>query len=53
MQVVTTDINSYQRLVDALLAERIGMKRYFTYIVTKNVKAAAPPFELLLGRQDD
>ncbi|MCT8974198.1 Lrp/AsnC family transcriptional regulator [Microbaculum marinisediminis] len=53
LQIVTTDINAYQRLVDALLGERIGLKRYFTYIVTKDVKAdAAPPLGHLLGRQD-
>lgn len=49
LQVVTRDINSYQRLVDALLAERIGLKRYFTYVVTKDVKSAPPPLALLLG----
>lgn len=52
LQIVTADINSYQRLVDALLGERIGLKRYFTYIVTKDVKADAPPLGHLLGRQD-
>jgi Lrp/AsnC family transcriptional regulator of ectoine degradation len=52
LQIVTTDINSYQRLIDALLGERIGMKRYFTYIVTKDVKSGtAPPLHLLLGGQ--
>jgi len=54
LQVVTSDINAYQRLVDALLSERIGLKRYFTYIVTKDVKSSgAPPFGILLGRQED
>jgi len=54
LQIVTTDINSYQRLIDALLAERIGLKRYFTYIVTKDVKSGgAPPFALLLSGQED
>lgn len=48
LQVVTTDINSYQRLIDALLESRIGLARYFTYIVTKNVKATPPPLSLLL-----
>lgn len=43
MQVVTVDINSYQRLIDGLLARDIGLKRYFTYIVTKAVKRPVLP----------
>ncbi len=50
LQVVTRDIDSYQRLVDDLLARRTGLARYFTYIVTKPVKhSAMPPFSTLLG----
>lgn len=47
MQVVTRDVASYQALMDAMLAARIGLKRYFSYIVTKEVKSGAPPFGLL------
>lgn len=50
MQVVTRDIDSYQRLIDGLLAAGLGVKRYFTYIVTKDVKAAPAPLEALVGR---
>ena len=50
LQVVTRDIDAYQRLIDAMLDARIGLARYFTYIVTKPVKGAAPPpFEALLA----
>ncbi len=53
LQIVTRDIDAYQRLVDDMLDARIGLARYYTYIVTKAVKApAAPPFALLT-RQDD
>jgi len=38
LQIVTRDIDTYQRLVDRLLEARLGLKRYFTYIVTKPVK---------------
>lgn len=48
-QVVTRDIDSYQRLIDALLAQRVGVRRYFTYVVTKDVKAAPPPLGALLA----
>lgn len=48
LQVVTRDIDSYQRLVDHLLEARIGVARYFTYVVTKPVKSSMPPLERLL-----
>jgi Lrp/AsnC family transcriptional regulator of ectoine degradation len=48
LQIVTRDIDAYQRLIDAMLDARIGLARYFTYIVTKPVKGTAPPpFEAL------
>lgn len=48
MQIIARDIDAYQRLIDRLLDQRIGVRRYFTYIVTKDVKTAAPVFETLL-----
>ncbi|WP_170430225.1 Lrp/AsnC family transcriptional regulator [Ruegeria arenilitoris] len=48
LQIVTRDIDAYQRLIDQMLDARIGLSRYFTYVVTKPVKGAgAPPLELL------
>ena len=53
MQIVTRDIDAYQRLIDSMLDARIGIARYFTYIVTKEVKSAAmPPFELFADQMD-
>ena len=50
LQIVTRDIDAYQRLVDEMLEAHVGLARYFTYIVTKPVKGpAVPPLELLLG----
>lgn len=50
MQIVTTDIDTYQRLIDEMLEARIGLARYFTYIVTKPVKSPAlPPLDALIG----
>lgn len=50
VQIVTRDIDSYQRLVDHLLEARVGLARYFTYVVTKPVKAAGTlPLDLLTG----
>lgn len=51
MQVVTKDIEAYQALIDAMLEARLGLSRYFSYIVTKAVKSlSAPPFDLLTGQ---
>lgn len=50
LQIVTRDIESYQALIDHMLEARIGLARYFTYIVTKPVKGPAlPPLDLLFG----
>lgn len=43
LKVVCRDIDTYQRLVDRLLDMDVGLKRYYTYIVTKSVKSAAAP----------
>ncbi|MEO3997793.1 Lrp/AsnC family transcriptional regulator [Mesorhizobium sp. CAU 1732] len=49
LKVVTRDIDTYQRLVDALLEREIGIDRYFTYIVTRTVKEeTALPLDDLL-----
>ncbi|MWD26299.1 winged helix-turn-helix transcriptional regulator [Aquicoccus sp. SCR17] len=50
LQVVTRDIDAYQRLIDRLLEARIGLARYYTYIVTKPVKGSyGPPLDLIAG----
>ncbi|VFT46221.1 AsnC family transcriptional regulator [Pseudomonas aeruginosa] len=45
------DIDHYQRFIDQLLLEDLGIERYFTYIVTKVIKPldAAVPAEALAG----
>jgi len=42
LKVVSDDIDAYQRLIDRLLTLELGIERYFTYVVTKSVKAADP-----------
>ncbi|MBZ6076650.1 Lrp/AsnC family transcriptional regulator [Microvirga puerhi] len=46
LKVVSDSIDSYQRLIDKLLALDLGIERYFTYVITKNVKTTDPPFDL-------
>jgi Lrp/AsnC family transcriptional regulator of ectoine degradation len=49
LKITTKDIQSYQALIDQLLAEKIGIDRYFTYVITKSVKVGGfPPLDLLV-----
>ena len=43
LQIVARDIDAYQRLIDEMLDARIGLSRYFTYVVTKPIKGKGPP----------
>ena len=49
LEVVAPDVAGYQQLIDGILASGIGVKRYFTFVVTKPVKSTPPPLELLRG----
>lgn len=54
MQMTCSDIEHYQTTIDQLLESRIGLAKYYTYVVTKPVKSpGAPPFAALLAAQDD
>ena len=43
LKVITADVESYQRLVDRLLSAGIGLRRYYSYVVTKPVKNVPEP----------
>ncbi len=47
MQVIAPDVAAYQTLMDGLLESRAGVKRYYSYIVTKPVKSGPPPLRTL------
>ncbi len=50
LQVMARDIEAYQAMIDEWLEQRIGLARYFTYVVTKSIKTpGALPLERLLG----
>lgn len=54
LQVVARDIDAYQRLIDQLLESRLGLVRYFTYIVTKPVKRpSGVPLDPFLSAADE
>lgn len=42
LKIVARDVDAYQRLIDRLLIDDVGIDRYFTYIVTKPVKGPVP-----------
>ena len=52
LKVVTASVDEYQRLVDRLLRANIGLKRYYTYIVTKPVKNSQSLPDALLRHID-
>ncbi len=43
VRIVAKDIKAYQTLVDEILGAGLGVKRYFTYVVTKSVKHGPIP----------
>ena len=51
MKLVVPDVDAYQRLMDRLLDEDIGIERYFGYIVTKPVKSSFPVLEGLVDTE--
>ncbi len=42
MKVVSPGLVAFQDLMEALLAAELGIERYMTYIVTREIKSAAP-----------
>ncbi|MBW3096205.1 Lrp/AsnC family transcriptional regulator [Pseudohoeflea coraliihabitans] len=49
LYIVSRDIDTYQRMIDTLLGDGVGLARYFTYIVTKPVKDGPLPLKALLA----
>lgn len=49
LHIVTSEIDSYQRFMDQLLERPLGIRRYFSYVVTKPIKTGGNlPFDSLL-----
>jgi Lrp/AsnC family transcriptional regulator of ectoine degradation len=49
MTVVTTRLSAFQDLMDEMLSAELGIDRYMTYIVTRDVKAAQPDLARLMA----
>lgn len=52
LKIAARDVDEYQRFVDRLLGKEIGLKRYYTYVVTKRVKQAGS-LQLPLPGEDE
>lgn len=54
LRIATRDIDAYQRLIDIMLNDDIGLKKYYTYVVTKKVKETKVlPAKLLSSSRKD
>jgi Lrp/AsnC family transcriptional regulator of ectoine degradation len=49
LTVVTTSLAAFQNLMDGMLSEELGIDRYMTYIVTREVKSAQPSLSRLIA----
>lgn len=47
LKVVARDLESYQKLVEDLLAANVGVNRYYSYVVTTPVKEGPLPVDVL------
>lgn len=47
LKVVAPNLASFQHVMDDLLSEELGIARYMTYIVTREIKSAQPNIGLL------
>jgi Lrp/AsnC family transcriptional regulator, regulator of ectoine-degradation genes len=46
-KVVVPHLDDYQTLIESLLNQQVGIKRYYSYVVTAPVKSGPVPVELL------
>jgi len=51
-KVLARDLETYQGFMDRLLAAGLGIRRYFTYVVTKPVKRVPPPVTRIVQNDD-
>ncbi|MDM7932733.1 Lrp/AsnC family transcriptional regulator [Tabrizicola sp.] len=49
LTVVTTSLSSFQAVMEGMLIAELGIDRYMTYIVTREIKAAQPDLGRLVA----
>ena len=52
LKVITPSLDSFQILMDSMLAEDLNIGRYMTYIVTRHVKSSQPNISKLTAEAD-
>lgn len=52
MTVITDSLPAFQTLMDAMLDAELGIDRYMTYIVTRQIKSARPDLGRLAAARD-
>ena len=52
LKILTPSLAEFQDLMESLLAEELGIDRYMTYIVTREVKSGPPNLVRLLAEPD-
>lgn len=50
MKVFCPTLAAFQNLMESLLAAELGIQRYMTYIVTREIKSESPNLARLVGR---
>jgi Lrp/AsnC family transcriptional regulator of ectoine degradation len=50
MKVFSPNLAAFQKLMESLLAAELGIQRYMTYIVTREVKSESPNLAALAAR---
>ena len=50
LKAVTSSLTSFQALMQAMLADELGVDRYMTYIATRIVKASRPNLAKLAAK---
>jgi len=53
MKVVSPNLAAFQQLMESLLAAELGIDRYMTYIVTREVKSESPNLAQLTARTEN
>lgn len=51
LKVVASDLENYQKLIESLLDARIGVRRYYSYVVTAPVKETPVPVSVIAAAQ--
>ena len=53
MTVVTTSLPAFQSLMEEMLSAELGIDRYMTYIVTREIKSAQPDLRRLVADREN